>query len=361
MNSKGKPSRSKSSGSTLRAATTKYQTPDLRRSLWQIVNTFVPFFALEYLMYLSLDYSYWITLALSPIAGGLLMRIFIIFHDCGHGSFFKSQKANDFLGTICGILTLTPYYQWRHDHAVHHATAGDLDRRGIGDVHTLTVAEYLKMSRWARFKYWVFRQPLVLITAGPIYIFLVWQRFVLPHSRKRERFSVYLTNVALLAIVVVASLTIGFKAFILIQAPVTLLASTLGVALFYFQHQFEETYWEHHEEWDYETAALKGSSYFKMPKVMQWFTGNIGLHHIHHLNSRIPNYYLQTCYDENPRLQEAFTITFSSCARFLTLKLWDEEQRRLVGFGQLKSIRLREELRRLMEASERPRTSVGLE
>jgi omega-6 fatty acid desaturase (delta-12 desaturase) len=361
MNSTGKSTRTKSAGSTLRSATTKYQTSSTWRSTWQVVNTFVPYFALLYVMYRSLEFSPWLALLLAPIAGGLLMRVFIIFHDCGHGSFFKSQLANDILGSVCGVLTFTPYYQWRHDHAVHHATAGDLDRRGVGDVTTLTVAEYLKMSRWERLKYRVFRQPLVMMTVGPVYVFLFWQRFALSHSRKRERHSVYWTNMAILLVIIVSWLTVGIKAYLIVQLPVALIAATLGVALFYFQHQFEDTYWEHHEQWDYETAALKGSSYFKMSKPMQWFTGNIGLHHIHHLNSRIPNYYLQACYDENPRFQEAYTITFRSCLPFLVLKLWDEEQRKLVGFGQLKAIRLREELRRLLETADLPHPSVGLD
>jgi omega-6 fatty acid desaturase (delta-12 desaturase) len=325
-------------------AVAKYQDPDLHRSLWQIANSFVPFFLLWGMMYLSLEFSYWITLALALPTAGFLVRVFIIFHDCGHGSFFKSRKANDRLGAICGILTLTPYQQWRHDHAVHHATAGDLDRRGVGDIFTLTVSEYLALSRWGRFKYWVYRHPLVLFGIGSMYIFLISQRFCSPHSRKRERYSVYGTNFVLLMIIIAMSLTIGLKSFLMIQLPISFLASTAGVWLFYVQHQFEETYWEHNGEWDYAAAALQGSSYYKLPKMLQWFSGNIGLHHIHHLSARIPNYNLQKCHDENPLFQKVKTITLWASVKASSLKLWDEERQRLIGFRQLKAIRVREDL-----------------
>jgi omega-6 fatty acid desaturase (delta-12 desaturase) len=320
----------------------KYQKPDLKRSLWQVFNTFVPYFGLLALMYVSLSYSYWLTLALAIPAGGLLTRIFIIFHDCGHGSFFKSQRANNFLGTICGLLVFTPYYQWRFEHAVHHATSGDLDRRGTGDIVTLTVREYLALSAWGRFKYRLYRNPIVLLGIGPWFTFLISQRFTNKISKKRERNSVYFTNLFILAVVVAMWAIGGLQAYLMIQLPVAFIAGLGGIWMFYIQHQFEGTYWEHHDDWDYMTAALRGSSYFKLPKVLQWFTGNIGLHHIHHLSSRIPNYALQQCLDENPKFQDVTTITLWSSLRSLKLNLWDEEQRQLVSFGHLRTIQRRQ-------------------
>jgi len=325
---------------SIRAVVAPYQHADLRRSLWQVVNTFVPYLLLWNLMYWSLAYSYWITLALAVIAGGFLIRIFIILHDCGHGSFFASKTANDILGSICGVLTFTPYFQWRHDHAVHHATAGDLDRRGGGDVYTLTVAEYRRMSAWERFQYRVLRHPLVMLTVGAAWAFILSQRVPLPRSRRRERRSVYATNIALLVIILVLSVTIGFRAYLLIQLPVALFAAMVAVWLFYCQHQFEGTYWARHPDWDFEIAALHGSSYFRMSKVVQWFTGNIGFHHVHHLNPRVPNYYLQACHNAHPRFQEATTITFWTSRKFFALKLWDEERQQLVGLRELRAVKV---------------------
>lgn len=319
----------------LRTAVAPYQRADLRRSVWQLVNTFVPYIVLWYLMYRSLAYSYAITLPLALLAGGFMIRIFIILHDCGHGSFFASQTANNIVGSICGVLTFTPYFQWRHDHAVHHATAGDLDRRGGGDVYTLTVSEYLRLKPLDRFKYRVFRHPLLMLTVGPVWAFVLSQRMCLPHSRRRERLSVYGTNVALLVLMVGLSLLMGVGPYLLILVPVTLFASSVALWLFYCQHQFEGTYWARHAEWDYETAALFGSSYFRMSRVGQWFTGNIGFHHVHHLNPRVPNYYLEACHNAHPRFQEATTVTLGSSWRFFTLKLWDEELQRLVTLREI--------------------------
>jgi omega-6 fatty acid desaturase (delta-12 desaturase) len=322
----------------------KYQNPSLQRSLWQVANTLIPYFVLLTLMYVSLSYSYWITLALALPAGGLLTRTFIIFHDCGHGSFFKSQRANNFLGMICGLLVFTPYYQWRFEHAVHHATSGDLDRRGTGDIVTLTVDEYLKLPRWGRFKYRLYRSPIVMLGIGPWFTFLISQRFVNPISKKRERFSVYFSNLFIVALLVVAANTIGIKELLMIQLPVAFIGGLGGIWMFYIQHQFEGTYWQRHEEWDYATAAIRGSSYFKLPKVLQWFTGNIGFHHIHHLSSRIPNYALQQCMEENPEFQDVTTITLWSSLKSLGLNLWDEEQRRLVSFRYLKRVQRQQQL-----------------
>jgi acyl-lipid omega-6 desaturase (Delta-12 desaturase) len=317
----------------------KYQNPSPWKSIGQAANSFIPFFLIWYLMYLSLAYSYWLTLGLALPAAGFLVRIFIIQHDCGHGSFFKSRKANDYLGSICGLLTLTPYYYWRKSHAIHHATAGNLAERGNGDVYTMTVKEYLQQSQWGRLKYRLYRHPLILFVFAPTFLFLVLYRFPHPDSKswKRERASVWGTNLALAAIVAALSLTLGFKTFLLVQLPITILSATLGTWLFFVQHQFEDTYWAKEGEWDYTLAALQGSSYYKLPKLLQWFTGNIGFHHIHHLSPRIPNYLLEKCHEENPLLQQVVVLTLWSSIRTISLSLWDEEQGRLVSFRQLKS------------------------
>jgi omega-6 fatty acid desaturase (delta-12 desaturase) len=311
-----------------------YQRPDLWRSLWQVANTFVPYLVLWYLMYRSLAVSYWLTLALAIPTAGLLIRIFIILHDCGHGSFFKSTRANDWLGSVCGVLTFTPYFQWRHAHAIHHASSGDLDRRGVGDILTLTVREYRTLPWWRRLGYRLYRHPLVMFGLGPVFVFLFAHRFVSPIAGRRERRSVHLTNLALLVIFLLAGLTLGFKEFVLIQLPLMLLSSVVGVWMFYVQHQFEDTYWEEHPDWQYAAAALQGSSYYRLPKVLQWFTGNIGLHHIHHLSPKIPNYNLQRCYDDNPLFQQVTIVTFWESLKTVSLKLWDEERQKLVSFKQ---------------------------
>jgi omega-6 fatty acid desaturase (delta-12 desaturase) len=293
-------------------------------------------------MVLSLDYSYWLTLGLALPTAGLLVRIFIIQHDCGHGSFFKSRQANDYLGSVCSLFTLTPYYYWRKSHAIHHASASNLEQRGVGDIYTMTVKEYLQQSPWGRLKYRFYRHPLILLGVAPAFLFLVLYRFPHPDAKpwKRERANVWWTNLALAGAIAGLSLTIGFKAFILIQLPITLLATTAGTWLFFVQHQFEDTYWAKGGEWDYTLAALKGSSYYKLPKVLQWFTGNIGFHHIHHLSPRIPNYLLQKCHDENPLFQQVVVLTLWSSFKTIFLSLWDEERERLVSFSQLKSMRL---------------------
>ena len=317
----------------------RYQRADLRRSLWQLANTFPPFFALWYGMYLSLEVSYWLTLALAIPAAGFLIRVFIIFHDCGHGSFFGSQRANDFLGVITGIITLTPYYQWRHDHAVHHATAGDLDRRGIGDVWTATVKEYLQFPLWKRCAYRVFRNPLVMFGAAPFFLYLYRFRFAHRKGAPRERHSVYAANVAIVAIGLAMHFTIGLKAFALVHFPIWIIASSAGVWLFYVQHQFPEVVWDRGDAWEYEAVALHGSSFYKLPKVLQWFTGNIGFHHIHHLRPRIPNYFLERCQEETPAFQAIAPLTLLSSLKSLPLRLYNEEDRQLVGFRHLRTLR----------------------
>ncbi|MCG8604943.1 fatty acid desaturase, partial [bacterium] len=276
-----------------------YQEPVRWRGIWQALNSIGPYLVTWFLMYLSLDISYWLTLALAIPAAGFLIRSFIIQHDCGHGSFFKSPKANNALGSFIGLLTFIPYLYWRHDHAIHHATAGDLDRRTVGDIWTLTVKEYLELSFWKRMAYRLYRNPLIMFGIGSIYIFLIDYRFPRRGSAWRERKSVTLTNLAIIGLIVILIFTIGWKAYLMVQFPITMVASSAGVWLFYVQHQYEDVYWERHDSWDYEAVALQGSSFYKLPKVLQWFTGNIGFHHVHHLLPRIPNYSLERCHYEN--------------------------------------------------------------
>jgi len=280
----------------------------------------------------SLGVSYWLTLALAVPAAGFLVRVFIIFHDCGHGSFFKSRRANTFWGVVTGVLTFTPYQQWRHDHAVHHATSGDLDRRGTGDIWTMTVEEYESSSRWRRLAYRFVRNPFVLFVIAPMYLFLIQYRIPTRGARPRERRSVWATNLGLLAFVGGMSLLVGFKTFVLVQFPISIIGTIAGVWLFYVQHQFEGAYWSRGTQWDFVGAALQGSSFYKLPKVLQWFSGNIGFHHIHHLSPSIPNYNLEKCHDEEPAFQAVKAVTLWGSFRSLTFRLWDERQRRLVGY-----------------------------
>jgi omega-6 fatty acid desaturase (delta-12 desaturase) len=314
----------------------RYQTPDARRSWWQVTNSVVPYFLLWYLMVRSLEIFYWLTLLLAIPTAGFMIRTFIIFHDCGHGSFFKSKRLNDILGIITGVLTFTPYYRWRRDHAVHHATAGDLDRRGVGDIWTLTVKEYQALPAWKRLVYWVVRSPLLMFTIGAPMVFLVNHRLTTKTAGKRECQSVWWTNLALAGFISLLSAVIGFKSFLLVQLPILVLGTSVGVWLFYVQHQFEGVYWERHERWDYLSASLRGASFYKLPKVLQWFTGNIGFHHVHHLSPRIPNYYLESCHNAHALFQQVKPLTLQGSMRSLSLRLWDEDRRQLVSFGALK-------------------------
>src|ERR1051326_6681500 len=314
----------------------RYQKPSVPRGVWQIVNTLVPYAALWYLMYLALTVSYWLAVPLEGLAGGVLVRLFIIQHDCGHGSFFKSRKANDILGFITGVLTFVPYYHWRWEHSLHHATSGDLDRRGMGDIWTLTVQEYLESSRWQRFAYRLARNPIVLFVIAPLFMFVIRQRFPKAQASPRERHSVYWTNLAIFGLGAVLSWVFGLEAYVLIQLMVVSVAGSAGVWLFYVQHQFEGVYWERGEDWDYATAALRGSSFYKLPKILQWFSGSIGFHHIHHLSPRIPNYRLEKCHRSEPLFQTVKPITLFASLKSLTFRLWDEQRHKLVGFDALR-------------------------
>jgi acyl-lipid omega-6 desaturase (Delta-12 desaturase) len=313
-----------------------YTRPDLGRSLLDIATSVVPYLALTVLMFLVVGRSYWLALAIAVPAAGFLLRTFILFHDCSHGSFLPSRRANVWLGTALGLVVYSPFRSWRHSHAVHHATAGDLDRRGVGDVQTLTVAEYVAMPPRSRLAYRLFRNPLVMFGIGPIYSLVVGPRMVSRDARPRIRHSIIATNIALVVLVGVVCWIVGWRDYLLVQGPTVLLAGSVGVWLFYVQHQFEGTYWQSSGGWSYADAAMQGSSYLKLPRVLQFFTGNIGVHHVHHLSARIPNYNLQRAHDENPIFHGVPTLSLWDGLRAVRLKLWDEDRGRLVTFAEAK-------------------------
>ena len=326
-----------------REVVSRYHNPEVSRSLWQLANSVLPFLLMWYLMVRSLGVAYWLTLLLAFPTAGFMVRTFIIFHDCGHGSFFRSKRANTFFGYLTGILTLTPYDKWKHDHAIHHATAGDLDRRGVGDVKVLTVDEYLALPPLKRLGYRIMRNPLIMFSVGAVLVFAVGHRFYTRNSGRRERQSVWITNLALVGIIALLCYGIGVKAFLLVELPVLLIATSAGVWLFYVQHQFEDVYWERHDRWEFVKAGLDGSSFYKLPKVLQWFSGNIGYHHIHHLSPRIPNYLLEKCHRENP-LFHIQPLTPLRSLKLLSMRLYDEKNKRMVGYRFLKIYRQQIEL-----------------
>jgi omega-6 fatty acid desaturase (delta-12 desaturase) len=311
-----------------------YARPHLGRSTLDVLTSVVPYFGLFFAMYVLLDVSYWLVLVVSIPAAGFLLRTYILFHDCTHGSFLPSKRGNTWLGRTLGLVVFSPFSSWKHNHAMHHASAGDLDRRGSGDVQTLTVAEYQARDWKGRLGYQAFRHPLVMFGVGPLYALVLYPRFLPKNARPRVRNSVLATNVALVIAIGAMCWLIGWQAYLLIQLPVAWLAATAGVWLFYVQHQFEDTYWRDGEDWSYAEAALRGSSYLKLPKVLQFFTGNIGLHHVHHLSARVPNYYLQRAHDNTPIFQDVPVLTFRDGVRATRLKLWDEERERLVTFAE---------------------------
>ena len=331
------PGRPESRGSDWRKVVARYQGSHVGRSLFQLVTTLGLLVVTLVAMHRMLHVAPLVTIALILPAAGFIIRTFIIMHDCSHGSFLPWPKVNDTVGFITGILTLTPYAQWRREHALHHASSGDLDRRGNGDVTTITVREYLALNRWGRFRYRLFRNPAVLLGLGPLHM-MVLQRF---RSRgiatgTKQLWNVWMTNVAIGGLIATLVLAAGAQSLLVIYLPAYYLATMAGVWLFYVQHQFEDAYWESHENWDYATAAVQGSSYLRLPRVLQWFTGSIGLHHVHHLGPRIPNYMLQRAHDENPIFHEAPVMTIRKGVRALGLTLYDEQQRHMIRFKDLR-------------------------
>lgn len=323
--------------SRLRREAARFQEPVLGISLWQIASSFVGFLATCGAMYGLLEVSSWAALALAPLAAGFLVRIFIIQHDCGHRAFFRSTWANDLLGFACSVLTLTPYLSWRRQHAGHHRIWNDLDRRESGvDMYSscLTVVEYQALSPWARWRYRVIRHPLVANVLLPPLIFILLYRlpFDMPAAWRRERRVVHLTTAAVAAVLGGLGLWLGYGAVAAVQLPVMAMAAIAGVWLFTVQHRGPTTEWTRHDAWDSIAAALHGSTYLRLPKILQWFTGNIGFHHVHHLNPRIPNYRLQECHDRIAALSAIPALSFRDGLRASALALWDERAARLVTF-----------------------------
>lgn len=314
----------------------RYAGANLGRSIWQVVNTIVPLVLTFWVMYQLLDHYLWASALLSILACGFLIRTFIIMHDCAHSSFLPWPKVNDALGFVTGVLTFTPFAQWRRDHALHHASSGDLDRRGHGDVPTITKAEYLARDKWGRLQYRLIRHPLSLMLIGPLHL-MVNQRFRgrSKATKTKQLYSVWYTNLAIVLTIAIGAYFWGIKSFLLVYLPSMYLAAAAGIWLFYVQHQFEDAYWEQHEQWDYATAAITGSSHLRLNPVLQWFTGSIGLHHVHHLGPKIPNYRLQKAHDENPIFDKAPSMTFGMGFRALRLALYDEDSRRLIRFKDL--------------------------
>ena len=315
-----------------------YWGADIRRSVTQLLTSVIPYVVLWYLMLRSLEIGYWLTLLLALPTAGFSMRMFIIQHDCGHGSFFRSRVARDWVGRCIGVVLLTPYDYWKRTHAYHHAHSGDLDFRGFGDVDTFTVREYLSWPWLKRLRYRIYRHPLVLFVLAPFYQFLLKHRYPLdaPKSWTQAWRSVWWTNLAIVGVGGVMWMTVGLESFLMVQLPVTMTASTIGIWMFYVQHQYEDTYWHWHESWDFYDASLYGSSYLVLPGPLQWITGNIGVHHVHHMSARIPNYKLQQVHDENPEFHVVTKVRFRDTLRLINLALWDEEGQKLIRFKDLK-------------------------
>jgi acyl-lipid omega-6 desaturase (Delta-12 desaturase) len=315
-----------------------YEKSTTKDSVLQIINTLVPFFALWYLAYVSLSVSYWLALLPIIFAAGFLIRTFIIFHDCTHHSFFKSRRANRIVGTLTGVLTLFPFDQWGHEHSVHHATSGNLDKRGTGDIWTLTVEEYLAAPLKTRLWYRFYRNPLVMFGLGPIFQFLLKNRFNRKGARKKEVLNTYLTNVILVALIGLLCWALGWQTFLFIQGSIFMISGAAGIWLFYVQHTFEDSYFEEDKDWEYVKAAVEGSSFYKLPKLMQWLTGNIGFHHVHHLSPRVPNYKLEEAHNNTLPLQHVPTVTLATSLRSLRFRLWDEERKNFVSFKDVKEV-----------------------
>jgi len=321
-----------------RSSIARHERASASRSLLDLATSVLPYLVLTVAMYLSLDVSVWLTLALSIPAAGFLLRTFIVFHDCAHGSFLATKRGNLWLGRFTAFLVFQPFANWRHNHAVHHGTAGDLDRRGTGDVPTLTVAEYASRTPKQRLAYRLFRSPVVMFGIGPIWSLMIGPRIWSKNQRPRMRHSVWLTNLALAIVIGAIFWLVGPLAWLLVQMPTAIIAGTMGVWMFYVQHQFEDVYWESTENWSYDDAALQGSSYLKLPKLLQFFTGNIGLHHVHHLSAKVPNYNLQSAHDQNEIFHDVPVLGVRDGLRAVRLKLIDPESGRLLTWHEAKAL-----------------------
>jgi omega-6 fatty acid desaturase (delta-12 desaturase) len=323
-----------------REALAAYAQPRPLRSTAEVITSVGAYLAMSVAIYYALGISALLALALAPVSAAFLLRTYIVFHDCSHGSFLNSRRGNAWLGAVCGFLVLSPFVRWRHDHAVHHATSGDLDRRGVGDLPTLTVEEYYARPWRGRLGYRVFRSPLVMFGFGPVFAMIIGPRIVARNARPRMRKSVLWTDASLVATVGALCWLLGIGDFLIIWAPGALLAGAAGIWLFYVQHQFEDAYWQRSDSWSYADAALRGSSFLKLAKPLQFVTGNIGFHHIHHLSTKIPNYNLQRAHEDNPVFHSVPTLSLWDGLRAVRLKLWDERSGRLVTFSQAQACRV---------------------
>ena len=323
---------------TLKKQVAPFENSTVKESIWQIINTIVPFIVLWSLAYISMSVSPWLALVPIVLAAGFLVSIFIIFHDCTHYSFFKSRRANRIVGTAMGVIAIFPFEKWGHDHSIHHATSGNLDKRGTGDIWTLTVSEYVAAPLKTRIAYRFYRNPLVMFGLGPIFEFVIMNRFNHKDASKKERMNTYLTNVLIVAMVGLFSWLVGWQNFLFIQGTILYIAGAAGIWLFYVQHNFEDSYFAESKEWDFVRAAVEGSSFYKLPKIMQFLTGNIGFHHVHHLSSRVPNYKLEKAHNQTPVLQNVPAVTLATSLKTLRFRLWDEKNKNFVTFKEVKAL-----------------------
>lgn len=315
-----------------------YEKTDMKSGIRQLVNTVSPLLILWYGAYLALSISYWLTLPILIIAAGFLVRTFIIFHDCCHQSFFKNKLANAIIGNITGVLTIIPFQQWKNEHAIHHSTSSNLDKRGVGDVWTMTVDEYIASPLWRRITYRIYRNPIIMFGVGPVVLFLFQYRFNRRGAKRKERINTYMTNVYIIVLYALMCWLIGWQAFVMIQGPIFFVSGLCGIWLFYVQHQFEHSYFANEDEWSYVQAAVEGSSYYKLPKPLQWITGNIGFHHVHHFSPKVPNYNLEKAHHATPSLQMATTITMRTSLASIKFRLWDEHNKMFVSFREIKHL-----------------------
>lgn len=322
----------------LRKGVAPYAKSDTRKSVIQLFNTVLPLLAIWIAGYAFYNVSPWISVASAVLAAGFVVRTFIIFHDCTHGSFFKNKKANDYVGLLTGVLTSFPYAKWKREHTIHHATSSNLDKRGIGDIDMLTVEEYAAATPMRRLGYRLYRNPLVMFGLGPLFLVLVANRINRSDAKPKERMNTYITNILVFGILIAVGLTVGWMPLLLVHGITMFIAGALGIWLFYIQHTYEDSYFEEESEWDYVKAAVEGSSYYQLPKVLQWITGNIGYHHVHHLAPRVPNYNLEKAHEANPPLQQATTITLKTSLESLRYKLYDPERMRFVTFKDAEEI-----------------------
>jgi acyl-lipid omega-6 desaturase (Delta-12 desaturase) len=339
----------------LRKSVAPFAKTKTKKSIFQLINSIVPFIMLWFFAYKSLSVSFWLSLVCSIIAAGFVVRIFIIFHDCAHMSFFKSGKANRIVGTLTGIITHFPFEKWKRSHALHHATSGNLDKRGDGDIWVMTIEEYREAGFWLRLGYRLYRNPFVLFGLGPLFLLFGSNRFNRKGAPKRERYNTYLINISIVAIYALFIWGIGWQTFLAVQFPIMYLAAAVGIWLFYIQHTFEDSYFENEDEWDYVKAAVEGSSYYKLPKVLEWITGNIGYHHVHHLAPKIPNYYLEEAHESTPPLQKATTITIPESFKSIRFRLYDPDNKKFVSFKEFKSME-----RERQEKTQMARVQVSL-